>query len=95
VAVDRELAATDTVGIAAGRRAEIRGVLVVLELVEAENEWRLVAVEAQILNDCAPRDDLRGQSALGYGDTLDLFSGCCETEIFPCRHIAHSCSPRL
>lgn len=51
--VDGEFAVTDAVGIAARGGAEIGGIFVVLEFIEAQNERRLVTIEAQILNDCA------------------------------------------
>ncbi|MNY01491.1 hypothetical protein D3C86_1340250 [compost metagenome] len=90
VPVDREPAVTDTVGVAAGGGAEIGGIFVILELVEAEHERRLVALKTQILNDGTPGDDLGRQPAFRDGDAFDFFAGRRETEILPCRRVAHN-----
>ena len=55
LAIQREAATADAVGATAGRGAEIRGMEGIIgEIVETEQQGRLVAVKPEILDDCAP-----------------------------------------
>jgi len=93
LAVDRELAAADAVGIAAGRRAEIGGMGgVAVEIIEAEGERRVMAFEPEILNDGAPGDHLGGEPAARDFDAMDGLARLRRSKNVPLQSIRHPVS---
>src|SRR4029077_6071291 len=71
LAGDRETAAANAIGVAAGRRAEIRGMRgIVVESVEAQHERGVVALKPEVLERRTPADDVCGQPAAADREAL-------------------------
>jgi hypothetical protein len=90
LAVELELSASDAVGAAAGCCAEIGGMeRIVLESLEAERQRRVVALQPQVLNDCAPGENVGRQAAAGDRHAVHIFALGRLAEQFSV-HIDHS-----
>lgn len=78
---DDEAAVPDAIGIAAGDRAHIRRVGgIVVECFEAEDQRRLMAGKAQVLQDRAPVHHGGGEPAARDHEALDGFAVRCRAE---------------
>src|SRR5690606_8624043 len=96
--VQFKAAGGDAIGGAARRSAEIGGVFwIVIEVVEAENERRLVSCQPKILYHGAPGHDIGGQTASSELHAVDSLTACRLTKDLAFSHEAppNQCRPNL